>query len=264
MSDYFSNHDLSGLLSFEGEDCLDLFGNGASDQLNQCRKVTSYKTGLFYTFAGCQEKREFRRKYELERHMRKHNPREAYSCPVLECGRHGRQPFYREDKLKAHMETMHCGDEPSACPKAYCQAGVLPFDLLRVHVQSHIIPEGNVFANFLSRSCPVAGCKVKPRLEVRNIPGPRGHLMRYHGPAERAKQHAIITEAGFDSSSGEIICPICRQKSQNQDSFARHLENTHLGQHAAAFERVVRPSISEAAHNASDEFERQSLLNWRV
>ncbi|GME26654.1 hypothetical protein NpPPO83_00009951 [Neofusicoccum parvum] len=35
MSDYFSNQDLRSLLSFEDEDCLDLFGNGASDQLNQ-------------------------------------------------------------------------------------------------------------------------------------------------------------------------------------------------------------------------------------
>ncbi|GME26667.1 Regulatory protein brlA [Neofusicoccum parvum] len=55
------------------------------------------------TVQGCNSK-GFMRKYELERHMKKHNRAQVFPCPVGGC--QFSQPtkaFYRRDKLQSHL-----------------------------------------------------------------------------------------------------------------------------------------------------------------
>ncbi|KKY24584.1 putative transcription factor c2h2 [Diplodia seriata] len=55
------------------------------------------------TVTGCNSK-GFMRRYELERHMRKHNRTEVFTCPFGSCP-FSRQTkaFYRRDKLQSHL-----------------------------------------------------------------------------------------------------------------------------------------------------------------
>ncbi|OMP83132.1 Krueppel-like factor 16 [Diplodia seriata] len=63
------------------------------------------------TVAGCNSK-GFMRRYELERHMRKHNRTEVFPCPVGSCP-FSRQTkaFYRRDKLQSHLRKVHPGQQ---------------------------------------------------------------------------------------------------------------------------------------------------------
>lgn len=61
------------------------------------------------TVQGCNSK-GFMRKYELERHMKKHNRAQVFPCPVGGC--QFSQPtkaFYRRDKLQSHLQNVHPG-----------------------------------------------------------------------------------------------------------------------------------------------------------
>ncbi|KAF2088034.1 hypothetical protein K490DRAFT_65314 [Saccharata proteae CBS 121410] len=56
------------------------------------------------TFPGCSRKKEFNRNYELQRHMKKHEAKVQYDCPVISCNRNGPRAFYRGDKMLAHKK----------------------------------------------------------------------------------------------------------------------------------------------------------------
>ncbi|KAL1616758.1 hypothetical protein SLS54_008150 [Diplodia seriata] len=80
------------------------------------------------TVTGCNSK-GFMRRYELERHTRKHNRTEVFPCPVSSCpfSRQTRA-FYRRDKLQSHLRKVHPGHQaanngvPSATGPAQGQA----------------------------------------------------------------------------------------------------------------------------------------------
>ncbi|KAB2581084.1 C2H2 type master regulator of conidiophore development brlA [Lasiodiplodia theobromae] len=61
------------------------------------------------SYPGCNSK-GFSRKYELQRHMKKHSRSQLFLCPVAGC--HFQQlanAFYRHDKLGCHMRFCHPG-----------------------------------------------------------------------------------------------------------------------------------------------------------
>ncbi|OMP83134.1 Regulatory protein brlA [Diplodia seriata] len=75
---------------------------------------------------GCNSK-GFNRKYELQRHMRKHSRSQTFLCPVAGC--RFQQPadaFYRHDKLVCHMKACHplVPVPPANGPVAPAQAGI--------------------------------------------------------------------------------------------------------------------------------------------
>lgn len=75
-------------------------------------------------YPGCSSK-GFGRKYELQRHRKKHSRSQLFLCPVAGC--RFRQPgnaFYRHDKLGCHMRACHPSVQiPPAVPPTQAQVG---------------------------------------------------------------------------------------------------------------------------------------------
>lgn len=75
-------------------------------------------------YPGCSSK-GFGRKYELQRHRKKHSRSQIFLCPIVGC--HFHQPgdaFYRHDKLGCHMRACHPGVQiPPAVPPTQAQVG---------------------------------------------------------------------------------------------------------------------------------------------
>lgn len=60
------------------------------------------------TYPGCTSKKGFSRKYELQRHMKKHSRSQVFPCPVVGCRFQSQEKaFYRADKLQSHMKACH-------------------------------------------------------------------------------------------------------------------------------------------------------------
>ncbi|KAK0664246.1 Wilms tumor protein-like protein B [Lasiodiplodia hormozganensis] len=61
------------------------------------------------SYPGCNSK-GFSRKYELQRHTKKHSRSQLFLCPVVGCHFHQlANAFYRHDKLGCHMRSCHPG-----------------------------------------------------------------------------------------------------------------------------------------------------------
>lgn len=54
---------------------------------------------------GCT--RSYKRKYELQRHQKKHSGLRPHSCRFMACGRAGQNGFARKDHLKQHLRQVH-------------------------------------------------------------------------------------------------------------------------------------------------------------
>jgi len=68
----------------------------------------------------------FKRKYELDRHVRDMHPAEntrVMSCPAINCNKF---KFVRKDKLKSHINKSHSGAK-FECPVPACLQGNLAF-----------------------------------------------------------------------------------------------------------------------------------------
>ncbi|KAL1615934.1 hypothetical protein SLS54_008768 [Diplodia seriata] len=94
---------------------------------------------------GCNSK-GFKRKYEFQRHTRKHSRSQTFPCPVAGC--RFQQPsnaFYRHDKLVCHMKACHPGVPiPLANgPIAPAQVGTHGNMAASMAVTAHTVPTHN-------------------------------------------------------------------------------------------------------------------------
>ncbi|KAF1989087.1 hypothetical protein K402DRAFT_391242 [Aulographum hederae CBS 113979] len=85
---------------------------------------------------GCKSSPIFKRKYDLWRHMKKHNPNTLrHNCPAVNCKFRGAKGFCRLDKLFDHAI---CHNEQTLfhCAIGRCTVGPLPRWLLFLHLNS--------------------------------------------------------------------------------------------------------------------------------
>lgn len=183
--------------------------------------------------------------------MSKHTRDVSYACPVIACNRNGSRAFYREDKLKAHLRSVHDDAERSSCPVSSCSKGPLQLDLLRVHMHVHNDDEASEVSLLKlyaadTRRCPLEKCRVGSSrwMYSDKIPGPNGHLL-VHDQAERQEQRVGISARGYDATSGSIICPICREFCPGNGEFRKHFSNVHMTvtEHARLYTAAVRSKI---------------------
>lgn len=99
--------------------------------------TSSPDTRLKCEHPGCTSKRRFTRKYELQRHMKKHAPPVAYPCPVIGCSYQGARSFYRSEKLKVHLRMSHTEEALCKCPIQGCSSAQLPLGLMYYHAKFH-------------------------------------------------------------------------------------------------------------------------------
>ncbi|KAF7504261.1 hypothetical protein GJ744_002519 [Endocarpon pusillum] len=178
-------------------------------------------------FPGCPSKKTFRRKYELQRHMKKHTQQKRLDCPAVNCKFRGPKAFYRPDKLKAHVLAGHGEQTLFACPVAGCFSARTPLSsraFLSVHIRNHSLGQYGGYLPALGsldqvRTCPVESCLKK--LSPYSL---KGHVLQ-HTEAERAAYRIKIAAAGLDHLSGCVICPVisCRITLPDLPAFQDHL-----------------------------------------
>ncbi len=186
-------------------------------------------SGIKCDFPGCSSKRTFKRKYELQRHRKKHTPRETFECPAINCKYRGPKAFYRSDKLKAHVLAGHDPETLFACPVAGCFSARTPLSraMLAVHLRNHDRWSCEPYLGYFTaladcdqfRTCPVGKCLKK--LSPYSL---QEHVLQ-HTEAERSAHHIKIAAAGLDPLTGCVICPVisCRIRLPDLPAFQDHL-----------------------------------------
>ncbi len=204
---------------------VQLTNHSIAQEQDQCSGETSIKC----TFPGCSSKRSFKRKYELERHMRVHTRPETFECPAVNCKYRGPKAFYRPDKLKAHVIAGHGPETLFVCPVAGCFSARTPLSraMLAVHLRNHDYwsckPYWGYFAALRDgdrfRTCPVENC-LKKKLSPDSL---QEHVLQ-HTEADRSAYHVKIAAAGLDYLNGCVICPIisCRVTLPDLPTFQDH------------------------------------------
>jgi len=181
---------------------------------------------------GCQSVAIFKRKFEYDRHMRKHTRAVSIPCPVQYCPRQGSRAFYRWDKLSDHLKTGHMESEKCRCLVEGCRVTNIPLCLLRYHARWHRIPSAATFnhdfvhtlkATTFRSKCDLRRCK-RWFVETNEL---HEHLST-HSLDERLTQSDVIREMGFDPNTIAIVCPVCQQHCADCSEFRTHLEAAHL------------------------------------
>ncbi|OCK78369.1 hypothetical protein K432DRAFT_444679 [Lepidopterella palustris CBS 459.81] len=199
---------------------------------------TTTTEGLKCKWPGCRSNKTFKRKYEYNRHMKKHTRTVSLPCPVVYCPRQGSRSFYRWDKLFDHLRTGHTEDETCRCLVDGCTAPQMPLNLLRLHARYHDVdinkhPNLATSCDFLkilrsfstARKCDLKKCK--RWLSADETGSLQEHLLR-HPLDDRRSQSEVIEKMGYDPITAEIVCPLCQQHFTDSVQFAPHLETTHL------------------------------------
>lgn len=198
-------------------------------------------------YPGCRSTATFKRKYELNRHMQKHD--KPLPCPVVHCERRDLRPYYRIDKLTDHLRIAHREDEDCLCPVTNCTAVPMTFDLFKLHARNHSYSCFQEYAgigcpgrvSIDARQCAIENCqKWLPISEMQN------HL-RSHKGSERLRERTVIEQMGYDAATTKIVCPVplCNHRFRDHAEFAEHVEAVHL--------------TTDMAH--LDKF-RQHMRNW--
>lgn len=193
---------------------------------------------------GCTSKRRYKRKYELQRHMKKHAPPISFPCPVLGCAYQGSRSFYRADKLKVHLRMSHTDDAPCQCLVPGCPMQLLPLDLLMIHLKHHgqklhatvpVLSDCKENRTKDVSRCPIGNSqscgKWLPMVELSS------HILS-HSEEDQLKFRADALEAGYDSMTGQPVCPICSKGFTDPETFAMHIHLEHL----------LEPGIESAEH----------------
>ena len=176
-------------------------------------------------YPGCKYRGSFNRKYDLTRHMRKHEDATG-QCPVRHCDR----SFHRYDKLKIHLETQHNDTEEAICP--VCNREI-PFLLIKFHIgyQDYVDEKTDVVVrachrkNYGLRSCPIPSCANHTKMV--HASKLQAHLQE-HEPNERASNFDIILAAGYHPESLDLVCPVCKAHAQSVTDFQEHMESEHI------------------------------------
>lgn len=191
------------------------------DRSRQPKHESNDSTRLRCEYHGCTSKRTFRRKYELQRHMKNHTATRI-PCVFPDCYK----SFYRQDKLKDHVQKHHIDDsELVACPRPTCDFGPVEWDLLKLHIRNHsrhTIIELVASQLIKERHCPVTSCN-----QVVDVSGLRKHLESHNAVELRCCQNALL-DSGYDSNTLNIICPMCRHQFVNRGDWIDHLTNDHF------------------------------------
>lgn len=251
------------------------------------------------TIDGCNYRKPFARRKELERHIAtKHSRDKPFVCPVLGCFKGQRAPaFARADKLTAHIRAVHSPDSLTTCPFKEC--GVqLPLWLLGVHSghrqydrwSNEISAAISNAASPVHTGCPYWRCRRRLRLN-----GLIDHILG-HTPEEQTemewelkKLHYVFERSGTvddtdaqptDESSSpsasdhivavRVICPVCQHKCEDRKVFATHLIVTHIMQRSAEahrrFDTRIKPRlIIEGNDESIDRQTRRiehTLYDW--
>ena len=92
---------------------------------------------LVCRYSGCAYRKPFRRKADLNRHMKtKHPNAPDLRCPARECFEgQERKTFPRADKLIDHMRAKHNADTLVQCPYEECSGRLIHWDELNLHLQ---------------------------------------------------------------------------------------------------------------------------------
>lgn len=210
-------------------------------------------------------KRTFSRKYELARHMRKHAPPVSYPCPVLGCAYTGQNALYRPDKLKVHLRMSHTDDALCQCPVQTCTVRILPLDLMSGHARLHLRREHQsieVLGGYKKNlGAVVARCPIGSSKACKKWTEPAGlssHILG-HSEDDRTKFRTEFEEAGLDSVSGHIVCPICFDPILDDEEFATHIHTRHLlepdSEGAEHFNACYGALLSQARNKAD--------VSWR-
>lgn len=235
--------------------------------LTNCRTIqepsdVAEKSGFRCDFPGCRSKTAFKRKPDLQRHMRKHTRKVTFDCPAVNCKYRGRKAFYRPDKLTAHVNAAHDEETLFACPIEGCLSHrtLLSRVLLGLHMRNHEMLPEPYYGYFQAlqgcgqkRICPVGKCG-------KNLMRWRNHLwwdfrqehILQHTEAERTAFGIEVAAAGFDPVNGYVICPIpnCPERLPHLDAFHHHLIGHTVADpdHFDAWKNVARwyPLSSDA------------------
>ncbi|KAF2195017.1 hypothetical protein K469DRAFT_698584 [Zopfia rhizophila CBS 207.26] len=208
------------------------------------------------TFPGCPSK-SFNRHYELERHMRKHNPHATYECTAIGCNRIGNKGFYRGDKLKDHVLAGHDTDSIFTCPVPSCtfedgNPVALTKDLMIVHAESHqpyhrTVTE-NIGAQLLAftriesqRCCPIPRCPYRLNARKHSLDEIQKHLVSKHDSAARSKFKELMAKSGYDALTGHVVCPICTGGFPTHLEFYQHIIGLHLDMPQVAWDIKINP-----------------------
>jgi hypothetical protein len=214
------------------------------NMLNSSRK-TRDSNALKCDFLGCHSRATFKRKYELQRHMKKHERKETYPCPAIDCDRKGSRSFYRVDKLSHHLRTGHGDNDSYLCPLAKCLTNPMSFDEMKLHASSHVREHNPVVGCFLKIPTSQRQCMLKNCLKRLNILEMQSHLLD-HTMNERLREATVIRQMGYDAETVKVICPLCKLLLGNHEEFAAHLQSVHLitdSAHLAKFQKSVANTI---------------------
>lgn len=178
-------------------------------------------------FPGCHSRATFKRKYELQRHMKKHERKEMYPCPAIDCDRKGSRSFYRADKLVHHLGTGHGENDSYLCPLAGCLTHPMSFDEIKLHAQSHRWNCNSIVETLRRIPTGQRQCMLKNCLKRLDISKMQSHLLD-HTMNERLKEAAVIQQMGYDVETVKVICPLCKLLLRNHREFIAHLQSVHL------------------------------------
>lgn len=224
-------------------------------------KGISNQEGFKCDHAGCRYRGTFNRKYELQRHMKKHTHGCTKKCPVRSCER----TFHRKDKLKLHLMADHASEEDAVCSEPECESFVLPLALLRVHAWKHTRYGRHQDFGIESLAsgwpvCPISKCTVDFSVKGSTM---SQHLLDKHSLDERKAHQQAIGQAGHCHVTGNTICPFCEAKYASHDSLQEHLKE-HLLTDVAHYESYHR-SLKEASvklHNWKQYWDR--WFSWSL
>ncbi|KAF2237255.1 hypothetical protein EV356DRAFT_564976 [Viridothelium virens] len=185
---------------------------------------------------GCRSSRTFSRKYELQRHMKKHATGTRYDCPAVGCDHVGAKAPYRADKLYNHCSVKHDPDTLFKCPLVGCEDKQLVPALFILHVLNHsqyaqspqhIGSEPSIHHLRVSAQrllcCPLRDCKFN-HLDIHD----GIYHIRSHDYEDRLEGSTLLARRGYNAFSGNIICPICFEESAETKDFAEHLTLKHM------------------------------------
>lgn len=176
------------------------------------------------SWRGCHLK-TFKRKYELDRHMKKHTG-VSILCPIVYCSKQ----FYRPDKLDDHLRQGHTEGEEGQCQVSGCSQPPMPLVLLRVHARYHSryrmfseLTSSRGFLQGLNNHGWEVKCDLKKCKRWFYRPSELQKHLETHDLGDRVAQWDIVKRMGFDPNTLQVICPVCAQQFRNPTRFESHL-----------------------------------------
>ena len=233
------------------------------DMLNSNRKPRD-SNALKCDFPGCHSRATFKRKYELQRHMKKHERKETFPCPAIDCDRKESRSFYRADKLVHHLGTGHGDNDSYLCPLVGCLTHPMSFDEIKLHARSHGWESNSIVETLQRIPARQRQCMLKNCLKKLDIFEMQSHLLD-HTMNERLEEAAVIQQMGYDAETVKVICPWCKLLLRDHGEFTTHLQSVHFttdSAHLAEFRESVANIISN--YYLDDPIWTAQVCHWET